>query len=153
MTTAIAIAASATTAILSAAIIVLVLKLTAVAPTLVEYGEAQVQAALNQHTAEDERDQEKALREQTEAELKDALAKLAAAEKALAACGAKEVQRVETTIATAGIPDSAFNDELRAPVPAGGPAPAAGADHGQAGDPAVRTAGPAAGAVRGSAPR
>ncbi len=147
-----AIVASSADALLAVAVIILALKYAAVAPELVAYGKAQVQAQLNQQTAENERDQEKALREETEAELADCKAKLAAAEKALAACGAKESVDDAAKVAAAPNVHVAVADalgELSAGMPAAGGAGSAarGDQAGAAGAvPAAAAAKPADGA-------
>lgn len=126
MTEIIAISEAAALAAIGVACAILAWKLAAVAPDLIAYGKAQVAAQLNQQQAENERDQEKAAREEAEAELVDTKQKLEAAEKALAACGQKVADVEGSKVAQA--PDAhtalaigvAELDQLSTGVPAAG---------------------------------
>ena len=146
VTEAIAISEAAAIAAMGVAIVVLALKLGMVAPDLVGYGKSQVAAQLNQQQAENERDQEKAAREEAESELADVKKRLELAEKALAAKGtadaADEKRKVESASGAAVLGD--LNDELHA-RPAGSAGAAAG------GDPSGQTAAVRAAVVAGSA--
>lgn len=142
-----AIAYASGYAVLGVAIVVLALKLANVTPALVEAGKAQIQAMYNQQTAENERDQEKAAREEAETELAAALLKVAAAEKALAACGAKGADDAKAKIEADPNVHAAVADalgELSAGVSASGSAGAAasGSANREAG-PVLGPAGPA----------
>jgi len=146
VTEALAIGGGATTAVLSVAVILLVMKLGDLPGRLVAQGEARVAAESAQRQAENDRDAALARAAKAEAELVNSHKEIDAISKQRNDAEEKNAESEAATVASAPTAAEALHRldaELQQDSTAV-PAAAAGADHGHAGQDAVRPAGEAA---------